>query len=107
MAKKIPLSDVLGNITEELIKADSKAEERGFAAMKNFTECEIEFAIEAEKEVGGGVRVWVLELGGKAKRSNVNTIRIKFTANPRHTLAEPARTSESAPKPSRQTPKTE
>ena len=101
MRKKMPLSEVLANITDELIKADENAKKRGFAAMQ-FVECEIEFAIEAEKEADGGVRVWVLELGGKAKRSEVNTIRVKFSANPEHSMSAPARSSEPAPKPSRQ-----
>jgi hypothetical protein len=67
-----------------------------------FGECEIEFAIETEKSGSGGVQVWVLELGGEVKRSEVNTIRIKFTSNPERVVTAPARAPGAAPKPARQ-----
>jgi hypothetical protein len=101
MANKIPLSEVLGNISEELLKAHQNAQKRGFATM-NFNECEIEFAIEAEKSGSGGVQVWVLELGGEIKKSEANTIRVKFTANPQQSFSAPARIPGPAPKPARQ-----
>ena len=58
-----------------------RAKARGFAPMR-FAEFEAEFAIEASDEGQAGVRVWVLEVGGNVKRSETNTLRIKFAANP-------------------------
>jgi len=77
MSKQIPLSDVLTHITEELVKADENARKRGRAAMR-FDECELEFAVQLEGGGEAGVKVWVLELGVNAKRTDSNTIRIKF-----------------------------
>jgi hypothetical protein len=101
MANKIPLSEVLEHVAGELVEADRKARARGFEVMQ-FGECEIEFAIETEKSGSGGVQVWVLELGGEIKRSEVNTIRIKFTSNPQHPVGAPARESGAARSPVRQ-----
>lgn len=38
MAKRIPLSDVLANVTDELLKAQQNANKRGLAVMQ-FEEC--------------------------------------------------------------------
>ena len=101
MANKIPLSEVLEHVAGELEEADGKARARGFKVMQ-FGECEIEFAIETEKSGSGGVQVWVLELGGEIKRSEVNTIRIKFTSNPEHPVGAQARERGTARKTARQ-----
>lgn len=45
-----------------------------------FQECELEFAIEAEGSAGGGIQVYVLKLEGGLKRTETNTIKIKYTA---------------------------
>jgi hypothetical protein len=81
MKSKIRLSELLEHISEELITANEKAGKRGTATMQ-FHECEIEFAVETEKEGGGGVRLWVLDLKGGAKKTDSNTVRIKFSSIP-------------------------
>jgi copper(I)-binding protein len=78
MAEKIALSDILAQIADELTLAEENARRRGFAVMQ-FQECEIEFAVQAEKQAGGGIKVWFINLGGGVKRSDENTIRLKFT----------------------------
>ena len=81
MSEKIRLSEILDHISQELIEAQQNAQDRGQATMQ-FDECEIEFAVETTKEAGGGVKVWVLELKGGAKKKDSNTLRIKFSSIP-------------------------
>ena len=47
-----------------------------------FNECQIECAVEIEKQGGGGIKVWILELTGGAKKAEHNTITVKFSAIP-------------------------
>jgi hypothetical protein len=81
MDYRIPLSEVLQNIAEELIQAQNRAIERGIAVMQ-FAECEAEFAVKADYEGGGKVKIYVAELGSEIKKSESNVVRIKFTAIP-------------------------
>lgn len=81
MSEKIQLSEMLNHISLELLEAQNKANQRGRATMK-FSECEIEFAVETTKEAGGGIKVWISELKAGAKKTDSNTVRIKFTSIP-------------------------
>ena len=74
---KIKLSEVLGTIAEELIKANESAEERHRPVMQ-FEECEVELALAAEQEAKGGINIWAVDLSAGAKRTETNTIRVKF-----------------------------
>jgi len=81
MSEKIQLSEMLDHISLELLEASKKAKARGQATMQ-FSECEIEFAVETTKEAGGGIKVWISELKAGAKKTDSNTVRIKFGAIP-------------------------
>ena len=74
---RIPLSDLLASVRSEIVTADAAAQEAGVAVMK-FDECEFEFAVEIEKDAKGGIKVWVLELGGGVKKKDSNKIRVKY-----------------------------
>jgi len=77
MSEKIEIAELLDHITNQIATAHNTAVDRGFSTME-FKECELEFAVETSKEADGGIRVWLLNLGGKAKKSNSNTIRLKY-----------------------------
>jgi hypothetical protein len=81
MSEKIQLSEMLDHISLELLEAQKKATARGQATMQ-FSECEIEFAVETTKEAEGGIKVWISELKAGAKKTDSNTIRIKFSSIP-------------------------
>lgn len=74
---RIPLGDVLEFISQELQAVSTKAKARGSATMR-FEECEVEFAFEAEKSGSGDLKIYVVTLGGAVKRSERNTIRLRF-----------------------------
>jgi len=76
---RIEISEVLKNISDELWQANEQAKQSNKATMV-FTECEIEFAIETEAKANAGVKIYVVNLGGDAKRSDKNTVKLKFTA---------------------------
>jgi Trypsin-co-occurring domain 2 len=76
---RIPLAGLLGFISSELRAAHESAMRDGRPMMR-FQECELEFANEAEGKAGGGVQVYVLKLEGGVKRTETNTIKIKYVA---------------------------
>jgi len=75
------LAEVLDSLAQQLLEAQSNATERGAAVMQ-FAECEIEFAVEIEKTAQAGIQIYVLKFGGDVKRADSNTIRLKFSALP-------------------------
>ncbi|MEH8018355.1 hypothetical protein MN202_14025 [Rheinheimera muenzenbergensis] len=77
MSNDIPLSEILQHISNELKSAHLSAEKTGGATMQ-FEECEIEFAVKAEKDASGGIKVWILNLSGGEKKTDANTIKVKF-----------------------------
>lgn len=79
MTNRIPLADVLSQIAAELLAAEQKAAARGRPVMQ-FDHCEVEFSVSAETSAGGGIKVWVINLGGKAKDTQTNKIRVRFTS---------------------------
>ena len=77
MSNEIPLSEVLEEISRELKKASERSTKDGDATMQ-FEECEIEFAVKAEKDAKGSLKLWMLNIGGGSKKTDSNTIKIKF-----------------------------
>ena len=96
VAKKVQLSEMLEQISAELIEAQKKALQRGQATMQ-FSECEIEFAVETSKDASGGIKVWILDLKAGAKKTQSNTVRIKFENIPNAPI-QAEQISSSAPK---------
>lgn len=78
MSKQIALSEILAEISSELDKAHQKALLSGIATMQ-FEECEVELAVIAEKNANGGLKVWLLDIGAGAKKTDSNTIKLKFS----------------------------
>lgn len=70
---------MLAYVATQLLEAQRNAQARGQAVMQ-FTECEIECAVQVEKETGGGLKVWILELTGGKKKTEQNTITVRFSA---------------------------
>lgn len=78
---RIPLAELLGFISSELRAAhESAMSDKKHRPVMRFQECELEFAIEAEGKAGGGIKVYVLKLEGGVKRTETNTIKIKYVA---------------------------
>ena len=97
MVDAIPLAQMLASVTEELHKAQAAAQAKG-EAMMQFAECELEFAIAAADEGKAGVKLYVINLSAGVKRTETNTIRVKFKSIPGHAVQVP-QVSEGAPGP--------
>ncbi len=82
MAKepRIPLSAVLGQLAKEIRTAHENAKVNG--AVMQFEEIELEFGFEIEAEGEAGAKFWIFNLGGKVKKSDTNTFKIKYRALP-------------------------
>ena len=99
---RIPLGELLEYIAGEIRDIHRKTSAQGEPVMK-FKECELEFGIEAENKAEGGFHVWVLKLGGGVKRTEANTIKIKYTALDDHDMvAQLEAPPQTCPKPTRQ-----
>ncbi len=90
---RIELSEILRYVSQELQDADAKARAAGSAVMK-FDECKLEFAVSAEKEGGGGLKVWILNLSGGAKKSESHTITVTMKAIPGEAIVAIASTED-------------
>lgn len=89
---RIELSQLLRYVSQELQDADAAAKAAGSPVMQ-FDECRLEFAVSAEKQASGGVKVWVLNLGGGAKKSESHTLTVTMKAIPGKTVVAPAQSS--------------
>jgi hypothetical protein len=83
----VRLAELINEVASELLRAEELAEGRNQEPVFRFEECEIEVAISVEKEGKAGIRVWVLELGGGAKKTDANTVTVKFTRVGEHAYA--------------------
>ena len=79
MADQIQLAELLSHISNQLLEADSVSRAAGNATMR-FDACELEFAVNIEKSGSAGIKVWIMKLGGDVKKSDSNTIRVKFVS---------------------------
>jgi hypothetical protein len=74
---KFELASFIDQVAQQLLAAEAKARGRGDHVMQ-FEECELEMAVSIDKDGRAGIKVWVLELGAGAKKTDANTIRVKF-----------------------------
>jgi hypothetical protein len=94
---QVKLVDLIDQVAMQLLEAEDRAKKRGDRVM-DFAECELEVAISVESGGKGGVRVWVLELGGGRTKTDTNTIKIRFTPRPERPIAVPAELEGEGPK---------
>jgi S-adenosylmethionine synthetase len=75
----VPLSDLVEAVREELQEASLKG--RGSALQFEIDKVEIAAQVEAVRahEGGGGLKVWVVSLGGKASSENTSTHTVTLT----------------------------
>ncbi|BFU93162.1 MAG: hypothetical protein NTAFB01_43490 [Nitrospira sp.] len=79
MQQKIPIAELVQHVRNELETIHGAA---SGDALLGLSECEFEFALEAEREVSGDLKVWLLDLRGGGKKSESNTVQIKHSSIP-------------------------
>lgn len=78
----IELSDLIRDLRHELAEAVRSAPPDGLRFALGSIEVEVEVAVENRTDGRGGIRFWVLELGGDASRTSASTQRIKLSLHP-------------------------
>lgn len=78
--KRLPLSEMISYVAEEIKKADASARSKPGKKVMRFAECEVEVAFELELEVGGKVNLWAVELGTKGVQTATHTLKVKYHA---------------------------
>lgn len=78
----IELADLLGSLRSEISRARLEADGRDVRFRIDSIELELQVAVEKSAEAGGGVRFWVVSLGGKggAKSAETHVVRLALTA---------------------------
>lgn len=72
----IGLGDLISRTAAEIRKARDAAPKDD--AVLTLTDCELELAVTVGAEVGGGIKVWLIDVSGKAKAEQVSRIKLKF-----------------------------
>ena len=73
----IPLSDLIDAVRGELEKAAKQAEGRDLLFEVNDVELDLEIATTGTKEAGGGLKVWVVSIGGKGSKSSASAREVE------------------------------
>jgi len=100
MQQKIPIAELARHVRNELETIHKAA---AGDALLRLSECEFEFALEAELEAAGGIKVWLLDLRGGGKKSESNTVRIKYSSIPGKAVGMISSTVGAGPQLARQT----
>ena len=87
-AAKVELAELIDYVAAQLTEAARRAVARPERVMQ-FKEATLELAVSVETGGQGGLRVWVLELGGSRTKTNSNTIAVTLAALPDGSLAFP------------------
>jgi hypothetical protein len=91
VAQRVSLADLVAEVASQLRLAADRVQDAPDHVMR-FQECELETAVSVDTEGGGGVKIWVIEVGGRRKRSESNTVRVRFTNLPETPLVLPVLT---------------
>jgi hypothetical protein len=75
----IPLADVIKELREELAGAIEAGKEHEIRFKPGPIEIELAMQVEKEASGKGGVRFWVVELGGDIKAGQVQSHKIKLS----------------------------
>ncbi|MFO1424062.1 MAG: trypco2 family protein [Candidatus Competibacteraceae bacterium] len=76
--ENIELSEMLGQLREELIQAQRKGKDSKLKFMIEDIEIELQIATTKSGESGGGVKLSVINFGAKVNASEVETQKLKL-----------------------------
>lgn len=73
---RIGIKEFLAAIRSELLSA--RTDDAGRAILK-LSDVELEMSVATTKEADGGIKFWVVEIGGRYSKEKTHTVRLKFT----------------------------
>jgi Trypsin-co-occurring domain 2 len=79
---RIPLADAIGAIRQQLKQAMDEGREEELRFGLGAVELELQMQVSGERGVDGGVKVWVVSLGGRASHSTAETHTVRLTLHP-------------------------
>lgn len=79
---KIPLSDMLAQLRQELVHAQWVGEDSSLKFLVEDIEIELQIATTKGADGGGGVQFWVYNANAKVSASEVNTQKLKLKLKP-------------------------
>ena len=83
MENGIQLSEMIQELRKEIIESTNKGLQESIVFEVEKVELEIEVAVSKSKEGSGGIKFWVVTIGGKKGSSNTQTHTFKITLNPK------------------------
>jgi hypothetical protein len=96
-ATRVALADLIDYVADQLAQAETRASARSERVMQ-FETAVLELAVSIETGGKGGLKVWVLELGGGRTKTDSNTITVTLKALPGGGVTFPAEGEGSGPK---------
>ncbi|HEY0631702.1 MAG TPA: trypco2 family protein [Thermoleophilaceae bacterium] len=77
MASNIGLGELIDTVANELLEAEKRAADRS-ARILALDGVELTLSVAVEKQGNGGIKVYVLSIGGSKKSTDTHTIRTTF-----------------------------
>ena len=74
----LSLSELINDVANELRIAQSLSQDK--SPVMGFTECELELQVNVATEGKGGIKFWIIDIGGSAKKEKTHTVKLKFKA---------------------------
>jgi hypothetical protein len=78
----IPLANAIGDLRAELLNALEEGRGKQLQFRLQPIELQLQIAVTRDAEGSGGVKFWVIELGGKGSYENAFTHTLKLTLEP-------------------------
>jgi hypothetical protein len=82
MSDDVTVADAIKQLRAQLADAQKEGVGKDLGFLTKTVELELGIVFKSEKEGGGGLKAWFLELSGKAKSANETTHKVKLVLEP-------------------------
>ena len=87
MSEKVELADLVDYVAEQLVEAENRASKRANHVLV-LQECELEMSVTVSKDSQLGLRVYVVQLGGRRSDKSLHRVAVKLRADGDHHVFE-------------------
>jgi hypothetical protein len=82
MTENVTVAEAIKQLRAELEDAQQEGSDKGLRFVAKSVELELGIVFKSEKEGGGGVKAWFLDISGKAKLSNETVHKVTLVLEP-------------------------
>jgi hypothetical protein len=82
MTDDVTVADAIKELREQLEKAQREGSGKEVRFLARSVEVELAIVFKSEKEGGGGVKAWFLDISGRAKTGDETTHKVKLVLEP-------------------------